>query len=163
VANPPLVLFMTPNKYVAAYAALMNKLSTEALADLGRRADDSELLGFVSPDAEYGSACLHLLNRSGIDPQRVLGLVLWGETGDDFGFESAYTDSYVFGSLVFPDSLTAFPTLCLPAMSTGWLQDADHWEVVKARYASLLQNGRRELKGGEPYRYITINKRAKWN
>jgi hypothetical protein len=158
----PVVLFMAPDRHAMEYALVMNRLAREAMDSLNKDFEDVELIGFVSPNADYGAACLHFLGESGIDVNKVLGLILWGEAGDQFSFNSSHADSYVFGSVVLPDSLTSIPTLCIPSLETGWMWNPRSWKSIKTRYIDLLRNGRRDLTGNEPYAFITRNK-INWN
>lgn len=162
MAKPPVVLFMAPDKFTKAYAAMMNKLTVEALASIGKEPGDVELIGFVSTNANEGGSCLHFLNRSGIDPYNVVALVLFGEAGDQFGFDSSSTDDYVLGNVILPASSVSYLTLCIPSLSTGWLTDRLHWDRIRTVYAGLLKNGRKALQGTENYMFLTPLK-AKWN
>lgn len=162
MAKPPVVLFLVPNKYTMAYTAMMQKLSTESLASLGREPNEVELTGFVSPNAEYGSVTLHFLHRSGIGVYDVIALVLFGETGDQFEFHSSDANDCVLGNVIIADLSVSIPTLCIPSLDTGWLSDPLNWENIKFHYTSLIKNGRKELTGSNPYNFVTRGN-ANWN
>lgn len=162
ITKKPEVLFIVPEKFSVAYGAMMGKLTKEALISLGREDEDIEPIGYISRNSQYGAACLYFLGHAGIDAQSVIVLVLFGEAGDQFNFNSSRTDSYVLGSVIIPDLAASIPTLCLPSLETGWFYDPEKWATVRSRYTDLLANGRKELKGPVPKMFVTRGN-SNWN
>lgn len=160
--SKPLVLFITPKKFSAAYAGIANKLTREALSEIGQSPDDVELLGYESPDSAYASRTLNYLARSGINPHSVRALLLLGEVAAQFRFTIPEGADYLLSSVVVPDLSVSFPSLCVPSLHTGWYKEPEQWESIRQFYSNLLRDGRRLLSRDDPYTFAARPK-ATWN
>jgi hypothetical protein len=81
-------------------------------------------------------------------------LMLWAETAESAQMQDTVAADCGIGAIILPETGVKIPTVRMPSIEGDWWLDPLHQAYAAVTYASLVQNGREELDGTEPYAFI---------
>lgn len=161
MTDKPTVVFMVPSEHPDVYAAVMNQLTVRVQKDLKWEPGTIELVGLIAATAEHGTEGIYFLDEMGISTRSLTLLVLWGETAASVDFEGKVPEECGVGAVILPETGVVLPTVRMPSLDGDWWIDPLHQAFAATTYASLVQNGRTELEGSEPFVFIASP--STWN
>lgn len=159
--DSPLVVFMVPAERTADYVTMMDTLTINVMNDLKWEPGSVESVGLIAASARAGIDGIFFLEEMGVDPRDITLLMLWGKTYECVGYQGYVSEECGVGTVILPKSGAVLPTLCMPSIDGDWWLDPLHQAYAAATYARLLENGRSELDGSEPY--VFVANPATWN
>lgn len=157
----PYIVFLVPANHAGGYAAAMNQLLNNVLLDLGWGSDSVEMIGFVSASPRHGVEGLFFLEETGVDTRRVTLLMLWAEAGDCINWDGLVPEECGVGRVVLPATGAVIPAVRMPSLESDWWSDPLHEAYAETVVARLIQDGRPNLTGKEPFAFVTPT--ATWN
>ena len=154
MAASPTVAFLVPAERADDYAAIMNHLTRIVQENLKWPSGSIELIGLVAATAEHGAEGIYFLEEMGIDTRSITLLVLWGWTAASVEFEDTVSEACGAGTVILPETGVVLPTVRMPSLDSDWWDDPLHQAFAAVTYAGLVQNGRTELEGSEPFVFV---------
>lgn len=151
--DKPYVVFMVPAWRSGEYAVIMNRLILTVLRDLDWEPEDLEVLGLVATSPQHCTEGIYFLEQSGIDTRKITLLMLWGETAE-WRFGDTVSEECGVGTVILPETGVILPTVRMPSLNDDWWDDPLHQAYAATVFANLVQNGRSELDGSEPFVFV---------
>lgn len=154
MATSPTVVFLVPSERADEYATTMNNLTLVVQENLKWPSGSIELIGLVAATAEHGAEGIYFLEEMGIDTRSITLLVLWGWTAASVELNETVSEACGIGTVILPETGVVLPTVRMPSLEGDWWDDPLHQAFAAVTYAGLVQNGRAELEGSEPFVFI---------
>lgn len=145
---------MVPSVRAEDYATMMNRLTSNVQEDLKWPDGAIDLIGLAAATAEHGAEGIYFLEELGVDTRSLTLLVLWGETASSVKFEDTVDEACGVGTVILPATGVVLPTVRMPPLEGGWWDDPLHQAYAAVVYTGLVENGKAELEGTEPYAIV---------
>ncbi len=150
-----------PSERADDYATVTKSLTEAVQHDLKWDDDSIDCIGLTAATVEHGTEGIFFLDELGVNTRSITLLILWGWTAECAKLHDTVSEACGIGTVILPETGVVLRTVRMPSLDGDWWEDPLHQALAVSVYTGLVEHGKAELDGSEPY--VHIASPATWN